>query len=326
MAFNPLCGGQRLDDIELRRNDEMYLDALGTESIPDPTTAGDFCRRFSSWDIHALMDAINETRLDVWRMQRPSFTEQTARIDADGTMVPTTGECKQGMDIGHKGIWGYHPLLVSFANTQEPLYITNRSASRPSYEGVVPLFDKAIALCREAGFADILLRGDTDFSLTSELDRWDEQGVRFVFGYFDYQPTQCSKTYRMVVVRKNLSVERGDWVLFPEVRHIFLHHQRPSPFEARSGQHRLPFLGLESLAARLLPAGRRPSLLSYRSVEPGHHALVIDGSVNHGRHAERHTSSKTNWSRRRRKGARLKCDQAPRQHPAPTRCPIPLLV
>ena len=33
------------------------------------------------------------------------------------------------------------------------------------------------------GFTDILLRGDTDFSLTTELDRWDTDGVRFVFGY-----------------------------------------------------------------------------------------------------------------------------------------------
>jgi len=283
LAFNPLCGGQTLDDIELRRNDEVYLDALGTESIPDPTTAGDFCRRFSPWDIHALMAAINETRLDVWRMQPPSFTEQTARIDADGTLVSTQGECKEGMDISYKGSWGYHPLVVSFANTQEPLFITNRGGNRPSHEGVVPLFDKSVDLCRKAGFTDILLRGDTDFSLTSELDRWDADGVRFVFGYdaapnlktradghpeaeyeelvrhaereirteprrkqprvkegivrerlyknirldsediaeFEYQPTRCNKKHRMVVVRKNLSMMRGEWVLFPDIRYFF---------------------------------------------------------------------------------------------------------
>ena len=34
------------EDIELRRNDEVFLDALGATRIPDPTTAGDFCRRF----------------------------------------------------------------------------------------------------------------------------------------------------------------------------------------------------------------------------------------------------------------------------------------
>ena len=48
---------------------------------------------------------------------------------------------------------------------------------------MVALYDRSIALCRQAGFTDILLRGDTDFSLTAEFDRWDDDGVRFVFGY-----------------------------------------------------------------------------------------------------------------------------------------------
>ena len=48
IAYNILCGGQTLDDIERRRTDRVFLDALGTDSIPDPTTAGDFCRRFDA--------------------------------------------------------------------------------------------------------------------------------------------------------------------------------------------------------------------------------------------------------------------------------------
>ena len=31
IAYNALCGGQRLEDIELRRQDEVYLDALGAK-------------------------------------------------------------------------------------------------------------------------------------------------------------------------------------------------------------------------------------------------------------------------------------------------------
>ena len=67
IANNILAGGTRLEHIELRRNDEVFLDALGVQSIPDPTTAGDFCRRFEPADIEALMDGINETRLRVWQ-------------------------------------------------------------------------------------------------------------------------------------------------------------------------------------------------------------------------------------------------------------------
>ena len=63
IAYNAFCDGRTLEDIELRRNDETFLDALGAQRIPDPTTAGDFCRRFDSANIEALMGAFNEIRL-----------------------------------------------------------------------------------------------------------------------------------------------------------------------------------------------------------------------------------------------------------------------
>lgn len=282
-AYNALCDGRCLEDIELRRNDEAFLDALGTPAIPDPTTAGDFCRRFQSMaDLRSLMDAIDEARLNVWKQQAEEFFEQ-AIIDADGTLVNTTGECKQGMELSYKGTWGYHPLLVSLANTNEVLSLVNRAGNRPSHEGAAAELDRAVALCRSGGFRRILLRGDTAFSQTQHLDRWDTEELEFVFGYqaapnlqelaedlaetewqqlvrepsrvpaaeqrqrpervkeavvrrrgfenlilhsesiseFDYQPTACSQPYRMVVVRKNISREKGEQVLFDDIRYLF---------------------------------------------------------------------------------------------------------
>ncbi len=279
IAYNALCGGERLEDIELRRRDRVMLDALGTASLPDPTTAGYFCRRFDAESIQGLMDAINETRLKVWARQAEAFRAGTARVDADGTIIPTTGECKEGMDISYNGIWGYSALVVSLANTGEPLYLANRPGNRPSHEGVIELFDGAIALVRRGGFTDVLLRGDTDFSLTTELDRWNDDRVRFVFGYdaranmiaqagrvpdtvykelerqadihlrtrpenvkdrivrereykvirttseevfdFEYKPVSCRKPYRIVALRKNLSIEKGEAALFDDVRYFF---------------------------------------------------------------------------------------------------------
>jgi len=282
IAYNVLCGGTCLQDIELRRQDEVYLDALGTQRIPDPTTAGDFCRRFDEGTIEALQAVINETRLRVWRAQPAAFFED-AIIDADGTLAETTGQCKEGMDISHEGVWGYHPLVVSLANTEEPLFLVNRSGNRPSSEGAAERFDHARTLCENAGFRRITFRGDTDFSQTAHLDRWDTAGVRFVFGYdaranliraadalparawtplvrrppyevqteprqrpvnvkkativerkfknlrleaeavaeFAYQPVACATPYRMVVVRKNISVEQSDQRLFDEIRYFF---------------------------------------------------------------------------------------------------------
>lgn len=182
IAYNLLCGGQVLDDIELRRNDIGYLRALGARAIPDPTTAGDFCRRFGEADIQQLMDTFNRIRVAVWKRAHLNLDE-TARIDVDGSILSTEGVCKQGMDVSYKGVWGYHPLLVTLANTQEPLFIVNRSGNRPSHDGAAAYLDRAIAVVRAAGFSDVLLRGDTDFTQTAHLDRWHEDGVRFVFGY-----------------------------------------------------------------------------------------------------------------------------------------------
>ena len=162
IAYNLLAGGCCLEHLELLRNDAAYMDLLGARRIPDPTTAGDFCRRFDMADIIGLMEVFNATRLKVWRQQPKAFFRQ-AIIEADGTIVETTGECKQGMDISYNGVWGYHPLILSLANTGEVLYVVNRSGNRPSHEHAAIYFDRAVALCRKAGFKKILLRGDTDF-------------------------------------------------------------------------------------------------------------------------------------------------------------------
>jgi hypothetical protein len=127
IAFNRFAGGTWLEHLELRRNDEAYLDALGAQRIPDPTTAGDFCRRFSEGQIQNLMDALHEPRLKVWQQQADSFFD-LAIIEGDRTMVETCGEKKQGIGLNYKRQWGYHPLVRTLANTREVLYLENRAA------------------------------------------------------------------------------------------------------------------------------------------------------------------------------------------------------
>jgi hypothetical protein len=167
------------------------------------------------------------------------------------------------------------------ANTNEVLYLVNRSGNVPSHEGAAEWIDKAIDLVTPH-CETILLRGDTDFSLTKHFDGWSER-VDFVFGMdaakglvaraealqeacwtplqrpakyevsteerekpenvkeqivierkftnirlnseevaeFDYRPVKCTQTYRMVVVRKNLTVEKGETALFDDIRYFF---------------------------------------------------------------------------------------------------------
>jgi Transposase DDE domain group 1 len=281
LAYNALLDGQRLEDIELRRNDEAFLDGLGAQRIPDPTTSGDFTRRFDQEAIVDLMEAINSTRQRVWKEQPRGFLSH-AFIDTDGTIAPTFGECKGGMGLSYKGIWGYAPLIISLANAREVLYLVNRPGNAVSHEGCVPWIDRAIELVRPYA-GEITLRGDTDFTLTGQLDRWHGQGIQFLFGMdahpkvvqlaealpeeawkplgglpryeiateprakaprikeaivrfkgylnkklvgesvaqFNYQPNKCGRQYRLVVVRKNISVQKGEAVLFEDIKYFF---------------------------------------------------------------------------------------------------------
>jgi Transposase DDE domain group 1 len=281
MAYNLLCGGQTIEDIERLRTDVTFLDAVGAQRLPDPTTAGDFLRRFATEDrVAALMEAQNDARLRVWKAQPSRFRER-AVIDVDGTIVSTTGKQKEGTDFAYNGAYGYGPLILSLANTNEVLYTVNRAANRPSHDGAIPWMKKAVELVTVGGFRKILLRGDTDFSLTAHFATWSAEGVQFVFGMDanrefvdraealedeawtvlkrpkkyavkteprsrrrDYKDTvirmremkklrlaaeswaevlytKKGRNYRMIVLRKNISVTRGEDKMGDEIRYRF---------------------------------------------------------------------------------------------------------
>src|SRR5262249_3766735 len=127
-AYNALADGTCLQALELRRTDEVFLDALGAQRIPDPAPGGRFCRRSNEVAIRQLQDSVHDVRVGVWAEQPAAFFDQ-AILDMDGFLVETTGQCKQGMDIAHDGTWGYHALVLSLANTGEVMGLVNRPAN-----------------------------------------------------------------------------------------------------------------------------------------------------------------------------------------------------
>jgi len=181
MSYNILTGGNCLEDIERLRNDSVFLDALGTKRIPDPTTAGDFLRRFKDDDVIRLMDTTNIINQAVWQA-KVKKKKTDAIVDIDDTIQKTYGEKKEGIARSYKGIWGFAPLIITEATTGMHLYVINRSGNKTFSTKVADWIDKSIETV-ENYFRNIYVRGDTEFCLTKEFDKWDKKGVFFTFGY-----------------------------------------------------------------------------------------------------------------------------------------------
>jgi len=136
------------------------------------------------------MEAINSVRATLWQGRARDLLGPVTYIDTDGTLAPTDGTKKAGMDISYKGIWGYAPLIVSVGNTKEVLYVVNRPGNVPSHTDAARWIDRAIE--HVTPYTErVCLRGDTDFSLTAHFDRWAEK-VDFIFG-MDAMAALCGR-------------------------------------------------------------------------------------------------------------------------------------
>jgi len=187
-AFNLYVGGSCLEDMMLLQHDEAVLRMLGACRLPDPTTAGDFLRRFDTEQhpgaLAGLVQANNQLQQQVWRTLSRQEHHRRKRgwcvIDVDGHIKELCGVRKQGADFSYNGKWSYQPLIVSMASTGECLAVCNRPGNVRSSDGADKTVGKVLSWTT-AHFDNILVRGDSDFDRQDLREEIERHGCYFAF-------------------------------------------------------------------------------------------------------------------------------------------------
>lgn len=179
-TYNLFAGGTCIEDIASLQASEAFQGLVGACRVPDPTTAGDFLRRFHPAALAQLQTVFDDTHEKVWRAL-PRTRRRVATVDLDSTIKEVYGECKQGADFSYTGKWSYHPLLISLQETNECLRLINRPGNHTSMDGADgPLAAVLERLVRH--FGEVRVRGDSacyDQKLIRACE--SQPSVRFAF-------------------------------------------------------------------------------------------------------------------------------------------------
>ena len=185
-ALSLYVGGECLEDQAALQHDEGALRMLGACRIPDPTTAGDFLRRFEEHrnpaalsGLRAANDAVQDAvwgRLAGKRKRKRDW----AMVDLDGHTKALYGVQKEGADFDHRGRWSYNVLLASLAGTGECLAVRLRPGNVRSSEGAAPLLEETLPRVK-GRFAQVLVRADSDFDRRDVREACEAEGAWFAF-------------------------------------------------------------------------------------------------------------------------------------------------
>lgn len=183
-VYNQYVGGACIEDISNLQHSEAIKALLGACRIPDPSTAGDFLRRFRPAHLRAVQRVIDQAREKVWS-QLPRARRRVATIDLDSTIKVVYGECKQGADFSYNGQWSYHPLLITLMETNELLRTINRSGNAASADGAAEALLEILPMVRRH-FDTIYVRGDSKFyqkAILAACARYDAHFALCMEGY-----------------------------------------------------------------------------------------------------------------------------------------------
>ena len=86
LVYNFLSGGETLLDLERLQSDEALRRLLGAQSIPDPTTAGDFLVRFHDFAIEVFRGVCADLQDHAFSLL-DGERKKVATIDSDSTIL-----------------------------------------------------------------------------------------------------------------------------------------------------------------------------------------------------------------------------------------------
>lgn len=176
-VYNQYVGGRCIEDIANLQHSDALKHLLGACRIPDPSTAGDFLRRFDEYHLRELQAVIDRAREKVWR-EIPRSRRKVGTIDLDSSIKAVYGQCKQGADFSYNGQWSYHPLLATLAETNEPLRTINRPGNRPSPEGAAEALHEILPMVGRH-FRKLFVRGDSKFYQRAIIAECERHGASF---------------------------------------------------------------------------------------------------------------------------------------------------
>jgi hypothetical protein len=189
LAMNLYVGGTCIEDLANLQQSAAVCRMVGACRIPDPTTAGDFLRRFDDrrnpGSLVGLRTAIDDVQSQVWTALSPrrggkKQKRAWAVVDLDGHTKELYGAQKEGADFSYKGTWSYHPFLISMAGTGECLALRNRPGNQRSSEGAADALDEVLPRVKQ-NFENVLVRGDSDFSRQDVRAASKRNGGYFAF-------------------------------------------------------------------------------------------------------------------------------------------------
>jgi hypothetical protein len=248
LAANAFVGNDYLDDLEALREDVAIQRAIGRKEIPDPTTAGDFCRRFTLGHILQMNRAFGEIERGVYSRRR----EKTGwTIDVDAKVHEVYGAQKEGAARSYNGIYSLQPMYGFVEETEEMLHSELRSGNtHPGDKAVaflrrmerkVPVEVPAVTLRSDSAFYNrrvIEFCGERGwhFSITADQTaplrrmvealsekEWQEdpKDLSLAYGEFWYQPVHWPKAYRFLVRREKKEPKGGQGVLFAPLAYSY---------------------------------------------------------------------------------------------------------